>query len=59
MPFNTATLVAVVLGLAELIENFTGWKAGITQEWIIAVLAVITPIVAWWGGRNMAEISRR
>jgi hypothetical protein len=49
--FNNMTIIAVILGILELIEDFTGWKTGVTQEWITAVLAVITPILAWFGGR--------
>jgi hypothetical protein len=51
LPVYSATIVAVVLGALELIEVWTGWKSGITEEWILSVLAVFTPILAWFASR--------
>jgi hypothetical protein len=48
----SGSIIAVILGALEVIEDFTGWKSGLTEEWFIAVLAVATPIIAWFGGRH-------
>jgi hypothetical protein len=49
---NAATIVAVILGALEIIEAWTGWKSGITEDWILSILAVLTGVFAWWGGRE-------
>jgi hypothetical protein len=55
----TGTIVAVILGALELIEDWTGWKSGITEEWILAVLAVVTPLIAWFAGSQMSSVATR
>jgi len=45
----TGAIVATVLGLLEIIEVWTGWKSGITEDWIITALAVLAPLAAWFG----------
>lgn len=39
--------VALLVAALIIIEDWTGWKSGITEEWIITILAVISPIVVW------------
>ena len=39
--------VAAIMAVLLIIETFTGWSLGITEEWVITILAVITPIIVW------------
>jgi len=48
-----AAVLAVILGVVELAEVWTGWKSGITEQVILTVLGVVTPLAAWWAGREI------
>lgn len=54
---NKAIAAFILAGLT-IIELWTGWGApGITEEWIITVLALLTPIIVWlvpnWPARTL------
>lgn len=41
-------IVALVMAILLIIEDWTGWSTGgITEEWVITILGVLTPIVVW------------
>jgi|GEM_PF-7073908 len=42
-----ATIVAAVLAVLELLEMWGGWSFGIGEEWVQAILVVLTPILVW------------
>jgi hypothetical protein len=44
--YNKA-LVAVIMGILLLIENWTGWRIGLGEPWVETLLAVLTPIFVW------------
>lgn len=44
--FNKA-IVALVLSALSLIELGTGWQSGVTEDWLLATIAIITPILVW------------
>jgi len=48
----TGTIVATVLGIVEIVETWTGWKSGVTEDVILSVLTVVGLLAAWWGGRS-------
>ena len=40
-------IIALILAVLQIIEIWSGWKSGITEEWLITVLAVLGPILVW------------
>lgn len=40
-------IAALVLAAAQLIEIITGWQFGLSEDWVLATLAILTPIVVW------------
>jgi hypothetical protein len=50
----TAAIIALVLAIVEIIEIWSGWHTGITQDWIETILAVLAPVFAWLWGRGGA-----
>jgi hypothetical protein len=40
-------IIAAVLAVLTLIEVWTGWKSGITEEYLLTVFAVLTPILVY------------
>jgi hypothetical protein len=40
-------IAAVVLSVLMLIEIGTGWQSGVTEEWILATLAILSPILVY------------
>ena len=39
--------VALIMAIIIVVEDVTGWGSGITEEWVIATLAILTPILVW------------
>ena len=39
--------VAVAMAILVIIEQFTGLRLGIGEEWVTAILVVLTPIFVW------------
>ena len=50
MALYTAAIVAIILGVLEIIEIWSGWHSGITQDWIETILAILAPIFGWIAG---------
>ena len=40
-------LVALVLSALTIVELLTGWKSGVTEDWLIGLLAILSPILVW------------
>lgn len=40
-------IAAAVVAVLALIEIFFGWDLGIGEEWVLSILAVLTPILVW------------
>jgi hypothetical protein len=40
-------IIAAILSILTLIEVWSGWSSGITEEYLITVFAVLTPILVW------------
>lgn len=47
-PFAKA-IVALIMAVLLIIEVWTGWKSEmITEEWVISILAILTPIIVFF-----------
>lgn len=44
--FNKA-IVAVVMAVLTLVEVWGGWHFGISEDWVVSLLAILTPILVW------------
>lgn len=40
-------IAAAIMSLLTLLELYFGFKSGITEEWLLALIAILTPIIVW------------
>lgn len=40
-------LVAAIMSVITLAELYFGFRSGITEEWLLALIAILTPIIVW------------
>ena len=40
-------IVALIIAALQIIELITGWSSGITEQYLLMVLAVLSPILVW------------
>jgi hydroxymethylglutaryl-CoA reductase len=43
-----AAIVAAVMSVLELIELWGGFSTGVTQDWILSLMMILTPILVWF-----------
>lgn len=41
-------IIAAILSILTLIEVWSGWQSGITEDYLITLFAVLTPILVWF-----------
>jgi thiamine transporter ThiT len=39
--------VALIMAIIVLIELYFGWTFGLTEEWIVGLVTLLTPIFVW------------
>lgn len=44
--YNKA-IVAVIMSVIALIEEFYGKQLGISEEWVLTTIAILTPVLVW------------